>query len=75
MLEIIGADAVGMSVVPEAIAAKKAGLRMLSYARITDVAVPQDYESLSHEMILKRQKHTQLQFIQATKEIIGGIHV
>lgn len=74
MLEIVGADAVGMSVVPEAIAAKKANLRMLSYARITDLAVPQDYENLSHEMILERQERTKSQFMQATKEIIGGIN-
>ena len=74
MLEKLGADAVGMSVVPEATAAKKAGLRMLAYARITDLAVPEDYEKLSHNLILERQEQTKLKFIKATKEIIGGIN-
>lgn len=73
MLRILGADAVGMSVVPEAIAAKAAGIKLLAYARITDLAVPQDYESLSHELIIRRQALTKQQFINATKEIISAI--
>lgn len=52
-LQRIGADAVGMSTVPEAIVAAHAGLRMLAVSCITDLCIPETLKPASLEEILK----------------------
>jgi purine-nucleoside phosphorylase len=49
----IGADAVGMSTVPEVIAAVHAGLRVFAVSCITDLCNPEDLKPASLEEILK----------------------
>jgi purine-nucleoside phosphorylase len=51
-LRIIGADAVGMSTVPEVIAAVHAGLRVLAVSCITDLCIPETLKPASIEEIL-----------------------
>ncbi len=49
MLKILGADAVGMSTVPEVIAARHCGMRVLGITCITNLAAGISKEPLSHE--------------------------
>ena len=52
-LRIIGADAVGMSTVPEVIVAVHAGLRVLGISCITDECLPDALKPANIEMILR----------------------
>ena len=56
MLERIGADAVGMSTVPEVIAARARGIRCLGFSSITNVAAGLAAKALSHVEVLEAGK-------------------
>lgn len=47
-----GADAVGMSTVPEAIAARHMEMRLLGFSVITDLGLEDHVESISHEEVI-----------------------
>ncbi len=51
-IRIIGADAVGMSTVPECIAARHLGLRVAALSVITDLGVEGIVEEVSHEEVM-----------------------
>ncbi len=53
MLAALGADAVGMSTVPEAIAARHMGLRLAAISCITNLAAGISERPLSHEEVTK----------------------
>lgn len=53
MLERWGADAVGMSTVPETIVARARGLRVLGFSTITNAAAGTSAALLSHEEVLE----------------------
>ncbi len=69
-LEIIGGDAVGMSTVPEVIAARQMGLRVLGISCITNMAAGKSPEALSHKEVLKAGGKAQEEFIPLLKSII-----
>ncbi|MEO0291125.1 MAG: purine-nucleoside phosphorylase [candidate division WOR-3 bacterium] len=52
-LRIIGADAVGMSTVPEVIMAKALGLKVLGFSAITNMGLGDKVKDISHEEVLK----------------------
>lgn len=52
-LRHLGADAVGMSTVPEAIAARQMGMRVVAIATITNLAAGLTRRPLSHDEVLK----------------------
>jgi purine-nucleoside phosphorylase len=56
MLERIGADAVGMSTVPEVIAARARGIRCLGFSSITNAAAGLSAKALSHVEVLEAGK-------------------
>lgn len=52
MLRLLGADAVGMSTVPEVIAAVHAGLRVLTVSIISDLCIPETLKPVNIEEII-----------------------
>jgi purine-nucleoside phosphorylase len=53
MFRMLGADAVGMSTVPETILARRAGLRVLALSLMTNMAAGLSQENLSHAHTLE----------------------
>ena len=56
MLEKLGADAVGMSTVPEVLVARSRGIRCLGFSSITNPGAGITGEALSHEEVLAASK-------------------
>ena len=54
MLALLGADAVGMSTVPETILARYLGLRVLALSLITNMGAGLSQEQLSHAHTLSQ---------------------
>ena len=53
MLQILGADSVGMSVVPEVLVARQLDMDVLGLSVITDQALPDNAPEVSHEEVSK----------------------
>ena len=53
MIRILGADAVGMSTVPEVIVARWTGTKVLGLSIITDLGLPDTLEPVNQEVVLK----------------------
>ncbi|HET8657484.1 MAG TPA: purine-nucleoside phosphorylase, partial [Micromonosporaceae bacterium] len=55
MFRGLGADAVGMSTVPEVIVARHSGMRILAISTVTDMAtgIPGQIQHVTHEEVLK----------------------
>jgi purine-nucleoside phosphorylase len=52
MLRTLGADAVGMSTVPEVLVARHAGARVLGFSLVTNKATPEMVGEVTHEEVL-----------------------
>lgn len=70
---LIGADAVGMSTVPELIAGTHAGLDNLAISCITDVIKGKDEESLTHEEVMEVAKKVKPKFKELVNNIIKSL--
>ncbi len=73
MARIMGADAVGMSTVPEVIAANHAGMEVLGISCITNMAAGMKEQALSHEDVLAVADRVQSGFADLIIEIIKEI--
>ena len=62
MLRILGADACGMSTVPEAIVATHAGIKVIGISCITNMAAGIDNKKLSHEEVVKSANSVKADF-------------
>ena len=70
MLSVLGADAVGMSTVPEALAACQMGMRLLAISCITNLAAGISKHPLSHQEVMETSKMVERNFSALLKEII-----
>jgi purine-nucleoside phosphorylase len=57
-MRVIGGDAVGMSTVPEAIAAHQMGIRLFAVSVITDLGVPGKIQKLTHNDVIEAAERT-----------------
>lgn len=73
MLRLLGADAVGMSTVPEAIAARQMGMRLLAISCITNMAAGVLPQPLSHEEVFATGKQAEKHFSALVEGIIRRI--
>ncbi len=63
-LSIIGADAVGMSTVPEVIVARQLALEVVAFSVLTDVCDPDDLQPLDIPDIMAQAKKGEAQLLQ-----------
>jgi len=70
MLTRLGADAVGMSTVPEVIAARQMGMRVLGLTAITDMATGEVVESVTHEAVLAVARELEPRFVRLVRRIV-----
>jgi purine-nucleoside phosphorylase len=71
-LRQIGADVVGMSVVPEVLAAVHAGLRVFGVAIVTDLCNPDDLHPATLEKILAVARTAEPKMTRLIKDLIAG---
>ena len=70
-LKIIGADAVGMSTVPEVIVGKQLGLEIIAFSVLTDRCDPEDLHPIDIPDILAMAKKGEQQLIKIVKGLVG----
>lgn len=70
MLRLLGADAVGMSTVPEAIAARHQGIKVLGISCITNLAAGISDETINHEEVMETGAKVANIFKELLKRII-----
>ena len=73
MLKTLGADAIGMSTVPEAIALRHMGKKVTAISCITNLAAGVGEGLLDHEEVLSAAKPVQQIFAQLVKEFVNAI--
>ena len=72
-LHKIGADLVGMSTVPEVIAARHTGLEVLALSCVTNMAAGITGEKLSHAEVMETARRVRGQFISLLEGIVGRV--
>jgi purine-nucleoside phosphorylase len=69
----MGADAVGMSTVPEVICAVHAGMRVLAFSCITDMCLPDALEPVNIERILKTAEKSEPVLTRLVTQVVKNI--
>ncbi len=73
MLRAFGADAVGMSTVPEAIVARHMGMNVLGISCITNMAAGISESPINHEEVMETGQKVKESFTQLLRRIIAGV--
>jgi purine-nucleoside phosphorylase len=71
LFHILGADAVGMSTVPEVIVARHCGIRVFGVSVITDLGVEGKIVEVSHEEVQKAADEAQPRMTTIMREMIN----
>ena len=70
MLRLLGADAVGMSTVPEALVARHMGLRVLGFSCITNMAAGVLDKPINHEEVIETGERVRETFAELLRRVI-----
>lgn len=73
MLRAFGADAVGMSTVPEAIVARHMGMKVLGISCITNMAAGISENPINHQEVLETGQKVREEFTQLLRRIIAKV--
>ena len=73
MYKLMGADAVGMSTIPEAIVGNYCGMKILGISCITNAASKTDGSKLSHEEVIAASAVAKDKFKKLIVEILGKV--
>jgi purine-nucleoside phosphorylase len=73
MLRKLGGDAVGMSTVPEVIVASHMAMKVIGISCVTDMAIGEHLEPLSHEQVIEVANRTKPRFISLVREIVARL--
>jgi purine-nucleoside phosphorylase len=75
MLARVGGDAVGMSTVGEVIAARHAGLKVLGISCITDMAIGEELQPLTHEQVVAVANRTKPKFVALVRAFVREVEI
>src|SRR6476659_7547656 len=73
MLRAFGADAVGMSTVPEAIVARQMGIKVLGISCITNMAAGISEQPINHAEVMETGERVRATFAQLLRRIIAKL--
>ena len=73
MAKLLGADAVGMSTVPEAIIANFCGMKIVGISCISNSASSQDGTKLSHSEVIETANKTKTKFKSLIIKLITSL--
>jgi purine-nucleoside phosphorylase len=73
MLRTVGADTVGMSTVPEVIVARHMNMNTIGISCITDMAIAEELEPLTHEQVVEVANRTKPTFKQLLRSVIEKV--
>ena len=74
LLRNLGADAVGMSTVPEAIVARHMGMEVLGISCITNMAAGISDEPINHEEVMATGDRVRETFTELLRRVLAGIN-
>lgn len=70
MLRQLGGDAIGMSTVPEVIVASHMSMKVIGISCVTDMAIGEHLEPLTHEQVMEVANRTKPRFTRLVQEIV-----
>lgn len=73
MLRGFGADAVGMSTVPEAIVARHSGMRVLGISCITNAAAGVSDQPINHQEVIETGARVRGEFTELLRRVLGKL--
>ncbi len=73
LLKVLGADTVGMSTVPECIAANHMGMRVFGMSVVTDIGIRDDANKITHEEVLEAAKEAEPKLTSIFAELVKEI--
>jgi purine-nucleoside phosphorylase len=73
LLRQLGADAVGMSTVPETLVGRHGGMKVVGISNITNMALADSDEPVNHEEVLTVAEESRPRFIKLMRALVGKL--